>query len=937
MVSAEQQLMDQLRRAREQSEFEDNRTDDIISSVKQQELKYAQLSKQLEEERKTLAEQLEQVELGSETASLRSISESDLGSRTNSLTLSPTPNPNFQYRPHVKVDDYSDTESRSSTAVPAINSSHILNLHPKYISQQQQPTQQSISLPHINSLDHNQNKQVLQEVNQNQSTPDVNNHRRGSEGNRSRGVSSSHSTEATPKSSRRNSPRGPRYNFGVVTAEQRVNIGINQDLEQPVSLPENEQNMRVSRPPSDRRFSGNVSNSYSENVYHPNMPPDRPQLPAVYAGGNFNGGSRYSGRDEFDSGRGGEGEQKYFNDEDAIGFPEQSPSIQFSPPTSLGRGNQLRASRQGEEQQWDSTPDHVYTNGQPPQMARDAMRTPRRGEMGSAGRDSESEGQITPRQQQNSYASYDPRAPAVPRTPGNTGLDQFGQPFHQPTDSDSIQGSVSSYSRNNISNSGNKRQPLGSQHNLNESGLRVPSSASNMQVQTHPYSATHHPHHPATLMIDATSPHAQYINSMSPPESMGQHSPSVHSRTQYPHPAVSATGTPMIFDIGENAHKRDQRWRNPNLIEILEYLDHDDPRIRLNAAAYLQHLTYEDQAMKVKARENRAVNIITKMLDSTEPEMKKHLLGILRNMSFGKGTIENKLEIQRQRLIPMLARMLSTSPDPEIQELCCAILWNISSEPDVKPEIIEHALKVIVDTAVVPESAWLEYERDHNTYLGSDTASLPPSKPSSPQGPLMPPEWSMLFRNATGCLRNLSADRLDYRQTLRQTRHLIDALIHVLNLAILKNEVSGRAVENCICIIRNLTFHLAAELERAGDPRLESAHDMGDHRSRNSRSVSRNSARSDKVGPGCGPKKNKPKSAGGRDDQYRQQDVLSSDPYARGVELLWQPMMANLCIALLRESSNPDTLEAAAGTLQNMCAGAHPVSETKKMLDRTIY
>ena len=36
MVSAEQQLMDQLRRAREQSEFEDNRTDDIISSVKQQ-------------------------------------------------------------------------------------------------------------------------------------------------------------------------------------------------------------------------------------------------------------------------------------------------------------------------------------------------------------------------------------------------------------------------------------------------------------------------------------------------------------------------------------------------------------------------------------------------------------------------------------------------------------------------------------------------------------------------------------------------------------------------------------------------------------------------------------------------------------------------------------------------------------------------------------
>ena len=40
--------------------------------------------------------------------------------------------------------------------------------------------------------------------------------------------------------------------------------------------------------------------------------------------------------------------------------------------------------------------------------------------------------------------------------------------------------------------------------------------------------------------------------------------------------------------------------------------------------------------------------------------------------------------------------------------------------------------------------------------------------------------------------RNLSADRMDYRQTMRQIRHLIDALIHVLNLSIMKNEVSGR-------------------------------------------------------------------------------------------------------------------------------------------------
>ena len=77
----------------------------------------------------------------------------------------------------------------------------------------------------------------------------------------------------------------------------------------------------------------------------------------------------------------------------------------------------------------------------------------------------------------------------------------------------------------------------------------------------------------------------------------------------------------------------------------------------------------------------------------------------------------------------------------------------------MKPEIVSEALQVLVDRAVVPESHWLEYENEHNTYLGSDTSTMPASKPTSPvsagthSGASMPPEWSMLFRNATGCLR----------------------------------------------------------------------------------------------------------------------------------------------------------------------------------------
>jgi hypothetical protein len=36
---------------------------------------------------------------------------------------------------------------------------------------------------------------------------------------------------------------------------------------------------------------------------------------------------------------------------------------------------------------------------------------------------------------------------------------------------------------------------------------------------------------------------------------------------------------------------------------------------------------------------------------------------------------------------------------------------------------------------------------------------------------------------------------------------------------------------------------------------------------------------------------------------------------------LWQPDVVNLYIPLLRDCTNPDTLEAAAGAIQNLAAG----------------
>ena len=40
----------------------------------------------------------------------------------------------------------------------------------------------------------------------------------------------------------------------------------------------------------------------------------------------------------------------------------------------------------------------------------------------------------------------------------------------------------------------------------------------------------------------------------------------------------------------------------------------------------------------------------------------------------------------------------------------------------------------------------------------------------------------------------------------------------------------------------------------------------------------------------------------------------------RGMELLWQPSVVEVYLLLLNDASNPETLEAAAGAIQNLAA-----------------
>ena len=50
-----------------------------------------------------------------------------------------------------------------------------------------------------------------------------------------------------------------------------------------------------------------------------------------------------------------------------------------------------------------------------------------------------------------------------------------------------------------------------------------------------------------------------------------------------------------------------------------------------------------------------------------------------RNLSYGRQNDENKRALHKAGGIPTLVRLLTRSPDPDVQELVTGVLWNLSS------------------------------------------------------------------------------------------------------------------------------------------------------------------------------------------------------------------------------------------------------------------
>lgn len=229
------------------------------------------------------------------------------------------------------------------------------------------------------------------------------------------------------------------------------------------------------------------------------------------------------------------------------------------------------------------------------------------------------------------------------------------------------------------------------------------------------------------------------------------------------------------------------RWRDPDLPEVIEFLRNGSNSVRANAAAYLQHLCFMDDSMKAKTRALGGIPALVQLLKEDVLDVQRNACGALRNLSYGRQNDENKRTIRAAGGIGLLVRLLRKTPDNDVRELVTSILWNLSSCEDLKRPIIDEALQTLVDAVIIPHSGW--------------------NKNAQPQQQQHPQQyWPTVFRNASGVLRNVSSSGEYARRRLRECEGLVDSLLMLVRAAVGKCEMDNKSVENCVCVLRNLSY-----------------------------------------------------------------------------------------------------------------------------------
>ncbi|CAJ1085125.1 LOW QUALITY PROTEIN: plakophilin-1-like [Xyrichtys novacula] len=312
------------------------------------------------------------------------------------------------------------------------------------------------------------------------------------------------------------------------------------------------------------------------------------------------------------------------------------------------------------------------------------------------------------------------------------------------------------------------------------------------------------------------------------------------------------------------------------LKEAVEFLTHLDENYQQCGATFIQHTTFKEESAKQEVYQLGGIPHLVTLLRSPHPGVSQAAAGALRNLVFRDHN--NKLEVQHCSGIGKALQLLKETESTETQKQITGLLWNLSSADELKGELIATALPALTENVVVPFTSWSDSSTNNNIH----------------------PD---VFHSATGCLRNLSCAQQKERQAMRECPGLIDSIMSYVQSCVAEENPDDKSVENCACILHNLTYQLETE-----SPQCFSKF----------QSLSESYAESKKNSTvGCfSPKSSKAQ----KEFAFDVARGLPEDPNPTGVKWLCHPKAMQTYLSLLGSSQKDATLEACCGALQNLTA-----------------
>lgn len=333
-------------------------------------------------------------------------------------------------------------------------------------------------------------------------------------------------------------------------------------------------------------------------------------------------------------------------------------------------------------------------------------------------------------------------------------------------------------------------------------------------------------------------------------------------------------------DSGPNGNSR---VTDITMKEAVECLSSDAEAYQHCGASYIQHNTFIDDRAKEEVLKFNGIPPLVSLLHSPSPQVSQTASAALRNLSFKNDS--NKEAIHRCGGITEALALLRETDSVEIQKQLTGLLWNLSSADNLKPDLLKSALPVLMDHVILPYTT----SPDPTSSKGQD------------------PE---VFFHTTGCLRNLSSAKQSNRQAMRKCRGLVDSLVSYVQNCVEGGKPDDKCVENCVCILHNLTFQLEAEA-----PTLFS------RITALAKTVNRSNSQGDTGPIGCF----NPQGKSGEQECHFDFPAVE-DPQPNGAGWLFHSKTLQSYLSLLSSSQQEETQEACCGALQNLTANEGIVS-----------